>query len=1302
MIDRIIAFSIHNRRVVVLAAVLLTIWGLYAVYQTPIDAVPDLSENQVIVFNEWMGHSPREIEDQITYPLSVDLQGIRGVRVIRSSSDFHFSMIHVIFDDSVSFSLARTRVIEKLSRSRELLPTGVVSHTPPDAIATGQIFWYTVEGGGLDPGRLRSIQDWYVRPQLAAVPGVAEVASVGGHPVEYQVHVDPEQLVRHRLSLVDVVNAVRDSNSTVGGPVILKGNAEYIVRSLGWLGTRMQDGQDEFDQTRAIRDLELAVISTRPDGSILQIRDVGTVSLGPGPRRGVLEKDGSEVAGGVVLMRYGENPLAVTQNIKSKLREIAAGLPQGVKVIPFYDRTPLIRGAIDTVTRTIAEATFTATFCVLLVLLHVRASLIIALTLPLAALGAFALIWLLRVSGLADVQSNIMSLAGIAISIGVLVDSSVVMVESAMHALHERFGDNRVEGDVRSIVLPACQKVGRPIFFSILIMLLSFLPVFVLGGMEGKMFQPLAVTKSFALATVAIVAITLVPALCTIFLRGRIRSEEASWVVRSVIQVYRPVLSSLLDRPSPLVWVLAVTVLVGLAPIGNSFLFRVTLFVGVASIGLAQQSWRGRILGWTGFLLIAIVAKQTITPLGREFMTALDEGMIMDMPISVPRTSVMEATDDLKARDMVLCRFPEVEMVVGKAGRAESPTDPAPMDMIETMVNFRPRELWPKRKILIGDALKQTEKVLDVLIQEQMIEIPTDRQNLVASTTNSSLSVCDLMLREYAYQRNREFERELGGAFIDPDDPGYGQWMIHWHTHVKQLNDELVVRAAETYTRIVLEDLLRQSSVINPKIRSVLNEVQQLRERYPVMKHSSSYQHHGSSELPLSIEPLPSLDSVQTRLSRSFAGGLLLWRKDRAELSGFGAELDQAVQMPGWTNVWTMPIQNRVDMLATGVNTMVGVRVLGRRLEDVVQVSEAVAAALKDVPGAADVIADPIRGKGYIEIQIDRERAALAGIKMAVLNDSIETALGGKVATMSVEGRERHPVRVRLARDYRGDEDAVRQIRVPSSIIESDGRPRLIPLGEVAEVGVAEGPATIKSEGGLLRNYVRLTVRGLDAADFVASARARIAEQIKLPEGVFLEWTGEFEHEARATKQLLLIVPMTLFLIFLILYWTYHDIADAALMMLAIPGAIAGAVFFQWLLGYKFSVTVWIGYIACFGMATSTGIIMLVYLRDAVARAGGLDGMTIPQLREVVLRGAVHRLRPKLLTEGTMILGLAPMLWATGIGSEVLKPMAAPVLGGVLIADEVIDLLIPVVFYHIRRRRLLKRELCPTLQISDT
>ncbi|MFO0949718.1 MAG: efflux RND transporter permease subunit [Isosphaeraceae bacterium] len=1304
MIDAVITYSVRHRGAVIAAGVVLGVLGAWAAYQTPVDAIPDLSENQVIVFAEWKGHGPREVEEQTTYPLALGLQGLRGVRVVRSSSEVGFAMISVILEDHVAPAEGRRRVDERLTRLRERLPAGATAALGPDASATGQIYWYNLEGGGLDLGRLRAIQDWYVGPQISSVPGVAEVASVGGFPTEYEVAVDPRRLAAEGLALPEVLAAVAGANTVAGGHVIHKGQAEYVVRGVGWLGSSPVPGDVSFDRGRAVRDLEDVVVPRAGGNGFVRLGDVARVAVVPGYRRGVLEKDGSEVAGGVVLMASGENPLEVTRRIKARVREIQPGLPEGVKLVPFYDRTPLIEGAVETVTGTVVEAVITASLCVLVVLLHVRTSFVIALTLPLAALGSFLIMAVLRFLGVVDIQANAMSLAGIAISIGVLVDSSVVMAENTMHRLHDEFGGSPVRGDTRDVVLPACLAVGRPIVFSVAIMLLSFLPVFALGGIEGKMFRPLAYTKSFALLTVAVLAVTLVPALCTVFIRGRLRSERENPLVRGVIDVYRPALSYMLEHPAVLAWVVGATFLVGLAPLGSRPLTLATLAAAfTATAALARRRWSA-VLGPVGLLVLALVVDQNITPLEREFMVPLDEGMVMDMPITVPRASVTRSADDLKARDMVLCRFPEVDMVVGKAGRAETPTDPAPLDMIETMVNFRPRPFWPRRRLRRPDARRQTAEVLDALTKGRVVEAAaaTDaRERLTDEATDAALAGFDVVMREYASQRNLEVTRRSVGpspTSLQPSDPDEARLVPVWVEHVKQLDAELLDRGAAVYTRLVLEELLTRSRVTDPDIAAQVAERRRVRAagvaglaaamvRGPSPTAAKgSHHHHTASSEPMFLPPQPALDALEKTLTDRFARRILLWQVERSELVGFGGELDRAVSMPGWTNVWTMPIQNRVDMLATGVNTLVGVRVMGRDLDSVVRASEQVAAAVKTVPGAADVVADPVRGKPYLEVRFDRARAARLGVSVGEANAVIEAALGGKAVTTTAEGRERHPVVVRYERALRQDEDAVRDLLVRAH--GPDGAvPRQIPLAEVAEVRVVEGPATIKGENGFLRNYVRMNVRGRDASAFVDDARRAVGSAVRLPPGVFLEWTGQFEHEVRSRRTLAVVVPVVVALIFVLLYWTYRDLADAALMMLAVPGAIAGGLFFQWCLGFKLSVTVWVAYIACFGMATSTGIIMLVYLREALERAGGLERVGLDDLRRAVLDGAAHRLRPKLLTEGTVVLGLAPMLWSSGVASEVIRPMAAPVMGGIFVADEVIDLLLPVLFYWVRRYR---------------
>jgi Cu(I)/Ag(I) efflux system membrane protein CusA/SilA len=1382
MIDRIITFSIRRRWLVILAGALVALWGIRAAFRTPVDAIPDLSENQVIVFTDWPGHGPREIEDQVSYPLSLELKGLAGVRVVRSSSDVGFSMIGVIFDDGVDWDDARKRVGEVVSRPATMLPDGATPRLAPDAAATGQIYWYTVEGSGYDPGRLRAIQDSYVRPQLGAVPGVAEVASVGGFPPEYEVELDPRRLKEKRVNPAQVADAVRRANAAVGGDVVHKGGAEYVARGVGWLGARPGQPDAGFEPQRVIRDLENVTLAAA-DGSTVALSEVARVSLGSQPRRGILEKDGSDVAGGVVLMRHGENPLEVTRRIRDKIIELQPGLPPGVHIVPFYDRTPLIRGAVGTVTSTLVDAILIASICILIVLRHVRSALIVALTLPLAVLISFGLMDALRRLGIADIQANLMSIAGLAISIGVLVDSAIVMAENAMHHLKRRAGDVPVRGDTREAVLAACREVGRPIFFSVVIMLLSFLPVFALGGLEGKMFRPLAFTKSFAMLAVGLLAITLVPALCTVLVRGRLRSEEQVGLVRGLMRVYRPMLSFFLDRPAGIVWFVGLTFLIGTAPLGYGWVTRIGVGVAVLATVLFAKSPRARWVGAGTLIVAGLLAQQLIEPLKREFLTPLDEGMVMDMPISVPRMSSVQAGDDLKTRDMILWHFPEVDMVVGKAGRADTSTDPAPLDMIETMVNFRAREFWPRRVMRPADAERQAAAVFDALVAKKLIEPPENAEiakNLANDAAMEATALFDAQMREAAYQRNKEFERDLGrvlarfavermvammadagsiaksdaerglaplvdkiigghahhlamdptpeavaalardvarklvelgavrpGAELMRRDAGvlnrlqelFGghetsfldeltddvreHHRARWKTHTVRINEELLERAPGLYTRLVLEALLSRANIADKRVRDAMRAW--YKARYPEAKAEAPVAaegHHHQSGRPLpQLDPVPELEAVQSEQTERFAKGFDLEPRDRVALAGFGGELDRAVQMPGWTNVWTMPIQNRVDMLATGVNTTVGVRVLGRRLEDVVAASEEIAAVLKTLPGAVDVIADPVRGKGYLEVHSDREKCRRLGVDVGDVTDLVEIALGGRVATTTVEGRERHPVRVRYARDFRADEKSVRELPVRS-------RGGYVQLADVADVRITEGPASIKGENGLLRNYVRLNVRGRDAGEFVEAARQVVAARVKLPDGVHVEWTGQFEHEGRANRTLWISFIAAIVLIFGILWLTYGDFMDAVLMMFAVPGALAGGVFLQWLFGEPLSVAARVGYIACFGMATSTGIIMLVYLRQAVENAGGIANLTPEKLRAAVLDGAVHRLRPKLLTEAVTLLSLAPLLLSTGTGSEILRPMVLPVLGGLLIADEVIDLFLPVLFYRVRLRRL--------------
>lgn len=1456
MIERIIELSIRNRFLVLTLTAALTVAAVYALIQTPVDAIPDLSENQVIVFVDWMGRSPREIEDQVTYPLSRKLQGLAGVRAVRSSSEFNFSMITIIFRDDVDFYFARQRVTEKLAQANTFLPPGVVPYLAPDATALGQVYWYTVEpdpAQPIDSGRLWALNKFYIAPQLNAAPGVADVAVVGGTPLEYQVDVRPEDLRSYGLTLGELYAAIARSNQPAGGGVIQKNNAEYIVRGVGWI--------------RGTQDVENTVIR-EVRGTPIYVGTVASVQLGTQFRRSVYEKDGSEVTGGVVLMRHGENPLAVTDAVKEKIQELQPGLPPGVHIVAAYDRTRLIHGAIHTLTEVMWHEMLIASVAILLILMHVRSVFVICVTLPLAVLFSFLLMWLLRTLGVIDIQANIMSLAGITISIGILVDQAIVMTENATHHLKEHFGDREVEGDIREIVIPACRTVGRPIFFSVLIMLLSFIPVFMLSGREGKLFHPLAFTKSFAMIGVALISVTVVPALIPTFLKGRLKSEEDNWIVRSFSQIYRPLLTWALPRRNLVMWAFAVLLVLaaGMFPLqavvgqgSSEAAWRTTYLIVFALVTsltvLFTRGWHWQALSLASLVWIGLWAYH-FPKIGVAFMPALDEGTTLDMPITVPRASVTQSADDLKARDALLRGFPEVESVIGKAGRADTPTDPAPLDMVETFVNFRPKELWPKRVIRYPDAAREVERIVGILEERGFVgksKSPDDRGTLVNDAAQKSIERFDETMRELALLRFVEFERELApelvhfavencvrrwqnaGDLVASSDgfsvdslvgevtPRFGTWLARtparedvaelvretarrleqegylrdsvaalelkespleaawhgarealgvnrpaladvvwnavtaervrlWRERVHRVNWELFDYGSEAFVGYALEEIVRAARGSGLLAAAPQGAASEAFAEISIANQLN--QTAGKSTTSLADSPFVSL---REELTPPFRQTIFFWPRQTGPKGDLvDDEMGRVLQVPGWSNIFTQPIINRIEMLSTGVRTDIGVKVFGQDLETIDRVCKEIEGALKPISGARDVIAAPIMGKGYLEVNIDRVAAARYGISVEEIQNEIEVAFAGRTVTYTVEKRDRFPVRIRYARVNREDEESLRKLLVSSGGMASSGgsdgmstssaKPAsmttakgdapaagesltapsvpddshsaspahalrgapLIPLSAVAEIGIVEGPAMIKSENGRLLNYVTLNVRGRDIVGFVGEAQRVVGEKVTLPEGVHIEWSGEFEHQVRAARTLRFVFPAVIVLIFVILYMTYHDLADAALMMLAVPEALAGGAFFMYLFpkimnGWDappmdFSVAVWVGFIACFGMATETGIIMLVYLREAIEKRGGLEKIaSLEELRQAVIEGAVHRLRPKLLTEGVAIIAIFPMVFAKGVGGEILAPMALPVLGGLLISDEVVDLFLPVRFYWVRRARWLKLHRAETI-----
>jgi Cu(I)/Ag(I) efflux system membrane protein CusA/SilA len=1033
MISRLIELSLRHRALVIAVYLGLAAWGYWALLATPIDAIPDLSDNQVIVFTDWPGRSPQEVEDQVTYPLVTNLQGLAGVRVVRASSAFSFSMVNVIFEDGVELYWARTRILERLSLVSAQLPEGVRPTLGPDATGVGQVFWYTLESERMSARDLRTLQDWFVRYQLNSVPGVAEVASVGGYVQQYQVDVDPNRLRAYGLPLSAVVEAVERSNTNVGGNVVEQAGQWAVVRGLGLI--------------ESTADVENIVLGAR-NGTPVYVKNVAEVKLGNAFRTGALDKNGAEAVGGVVVARYGVNVLEVIEGVKRKVEELKPGLPEGVRVVPFYDRTQLINRATETLKWALVEELILVTLANLLFLAHFRSAFIVTVPLPLAVLFSFLF---MKYFG---ITSNIMSLAGIAIAISDLVDAGIVVTENAYRAIEKEGIDTKDKARVWRAVLDATKTVGLPIFASMAIIVLAFVPVFALTGQEGKLFHPLAFTKTFAMVGAAFMSVTLVPVLCTYFLGGRLRPEESNPVMRFLRSAYKPLLVAAVRHR-------------------------------VATVSLA-------VLLFAGAVLVS-------TRLGSEFMPPLNEGDLMYMPVTDPAISIDEAARILARQDEILKSFPEVEWAVGKAGRAETSTDPSPVNMNETIVHLRPEDGW---------------------------------------------------------------------------------------------------REGMTRERLV-------------------------------------------------------------------------------------AEMDTALRMPGVTSIWTQPIINRIEMLATGMRSQVGVKVFGNDLKTLEETSRQIADALRTVPGAADVYPERIGGTPYVDIRVNRTAAARYGIDTGTIQEAIERGVGETSLSVTIEGRRRFPVRVRYAPEFRQSPEAIGRLPITSPA----GVP--VPLAQLADISTVEGPSMIQSENGLLRGTVLLSVRGRDIGGFVEEAKEVISRRVRMPAGYYFQWSGQYENQERARKRLMIVVPVVILVIFATLYLTYNSALEAAHVLLAVPFALTGGFYLLWLLDYDFSVAVWVGFIALFGAAVQTGIVMVVYLEEAVERkTRELGRLTRESLLEAVTEGALLRLRPKVMTVSTIVVGLLPIMWSTSAGSEVMKPLAAPVLGGMLSSLLHVLVVTPVIFFWIRDYRL--------------
>jgi len=1033
----IIAASIRNRILILLIGLLLILGGLWAVSTTPVDAIPDLSDAQVIVYTEYQGQSPRTIEDQVTYPLTTALVSVPGAKTVRGYSFFGYSLVYVLFEDGTDPYWARSRVMELLNSAQKRLPPGVTPTLGPDGSGVGWVYEYALVSKTHSLQELRSFQDWYLKYGLASVEGVAEVASVGGYVKQYQVQVDPTRLESYGVSLADVEMAIRRSNSDVGGAVLEMGEAEFMVRGQGLL-----HGVDDL--------LKVPVKYDPKTGVAVTLRDLAVVTVGPEMRRGVAELDGQgEVVGGIVVMRQGNNALKVIQAVKKKLEELKAGLPSDVQIVPVYDRSALIERAVNNLRDKLLEEMLVVALVCGIFLFHLRSALVAVFTLPAAILMAFLV---MRLQG---IHADIMSLGGIAIAIGAMVDGAIILIEN-LHKHLEREAEKPLEArrDHWSVVIDAASEVGPALFWSLLVITVSFLPVFVLGEQEGKLFKPLAFTKTYSMAASAILAITVVPILLGYFVRGGILPERKNPVNRWLMAAYRPLTELSLRRP---------LLLIGVA----------VILVGVTAIPFMR--------------------------LGSEFMPPLFEGDLLYMPTTLPGLSVTKAKELLQQTDKILMSFPEVEQVFGKIGRAETATDPAGLDMIETTVRLKPEKEWP---------------------------------------------------------------------------PG-----------------------------MTVEKLI--------------------------------------------------------------------------------AEMNGSLQLPGVSNDWTMPIKNRTDMLSTGIKTPVGIKISGPNLDTLSVIGQAVESVLKGVPGTSSAFAERTVGGNYLDIKIDRERAARYGLNVDDVQEVISMAVGGMPITTTIEGLERYTVNLRYSRELRDDLPALRRVLIPRP---GGGD---VPLEDVADIQVSQGPMVIRTEATRPNSWVFVDLSTSDLGGYVNRARAALAENVHLPEGYSLTFSGQYEYLEQAEKKLMLVIPMTLLLIVILLFLNTRSLARTAIVLCAVPFSLVGAVWLVYFLGYNLSLAVWIGMIALAGLDAETGVVMLLYL-DRAVEAFTTEGRlrNIVDLKNAIRVGAVQRVRPKIMTASVILAGLVPILWSHGTGSDVMKRIAAPMVGGVITSVLLQLAVYPALYYLWQKKKL--------------
>jgi Cu(I)/Ag(I) efflux system membrane protein CusA/SilA len=1158
MIEKIIEWSVRNKFMVILATVFVILGGGLAMVNTPIDAIPDLSDVQVIIYTEYPGQAPQVVEDQVTYPLTTAMLSVPYAKVVRGYSFFGISFVYIIFEDGTDLYWARSRVLEYLNFVAGRLPKGVTPSLGPDATGVGWIYEYVLKDttGTHDLQELRSLQDWYLRYELTAVPGVSEVASIGGFVKQYQVEVDPNKLLAYDLPIQKVRMAIQRSNNDVGGKLVEMGETEFMVRGLGYI--------------RSLEDLGNISVGVDKMGTPILLRNIANIQIGPELRRGILEWNGEgETVGGIIVMRYGDNALEVIRNVKKKLKELEKGLPEGVVIEMGYDRSGLIERAIDTLTKKlIEEMSVVAVICVIF-LLHFRSAFVTIFTLPVGILISFLTMYAL------GINANIMSLGGIAIAIGVMVDASVVMVENA-HKHREKYHGQKSHTE---IILAASKEVGPALFYSLLIITVSFLPVFSLQEQSGRLFKPLAYTKTFAMAASSVLAITIVPVLMTFFIRERPIREDIPKAHRRMIWIAAlagpPILvvlagiagANLPDWSLPAALGLSLFLFICLIPQrimpeAQNPLSRFFIRIYLPLIRRVLQ-WRKTTVLLS--LIILVISVYPAMQLGSEFMPPLNEGDLLYMPTTLPGISITKAKELLQQTDKIIRRFPEVSHVLGKIGRAETPTDPAPLSMIETTIMLRPHaeyEMIPVER-LFSSWPGWLKKPLTWIWPE------AEKGKL---------------LHEW---RKKKVQRFFS------DWPGWLKKPLTW---------------------------------IWPE------------ERY------------------ITIEEL-------------------------------AEDLDRAIQFPGLTNAWTMPIRTRIDMLSTGIKTPVGIKLMGPDLDVLSELGTQIEAVVQEIPGTLSAYSERVTGGNYLDFDIRRDHIARYGLTVGDVQDVIMTAIGGMNVTYTVEGLERYPVSLRYNRELRDNIEQLRRVLVPTPTGAQ------VPLAQLADLSVHKGPAGIKSENSRQTAWIYVDLKGVDVGSYVKRAKAVVDQEIDLPTGYSIVWSGQYEYMEKARKTLNVIVPVTLAVIFILLYIHFHSIAEATIVMASLPFALVGGVWLLYLLDYNISVAVVVGFIALAGLAAETGVVMLVYLDEAYERRREENALkTEEDLRAAIIDGAVERVRPKLMTVATTLIGLLPVMWGTETGSEVMKRIASPMVGG-LISSTVLTLVIIPAVYDIWKRREIRNKL---------